>query len=296
MIKIGIIGYSEGNGHPYSYSSIFNGFDKISMLKCPYQTIPKYLSKHDSDEERINSAIVSHIWTQDLKTSKLIADASNIKNIVDEPIMMIGEIDGVIIARDDYESHLSIAKPFIEAGIHVFIDKPIAISINKAIKILELEKFDGQIFSSSSLAYDPRVLDAKKNISKLGEIKYIYGSAPGKWENYAIHLVDSLMMILGDFGISNRTYNKSLNIDSSINIMSGNIENGALIKLACMGGIVSPLRITIVGDKGFFDIDFSDPYNAFKNTLENFVAAISKHKVVRSHEQIIKSISLIEIK
>ena len=32
MIKIGIIGYSEGNGHPYSYSSIFNGFDKISMF------------------------------------------------------------------------------------------------------------------------------------------------------------------------------------------------------------------------------------------------------------------------
>ena len=136
MINIGIIGYTAGNGHPYSYSSIFNEFDKSSMQECPYQTIPEYLSKHDSYDERINSAIVSHIWTQDLKISKAIALASNIKNIVDDPLKMIGEIDGVIIARDDYESHLSIAKPFIEAGIHVFIDKPIAISINKAKEIL----------------------------------------------------------------------------------------------------------------------------------------------------------------
>jgi len=28
VIKLGIIGTSQGNGHPYSYSAIFNGYNK----------------------------------------------------------------------------------------------------------------------------------------------------------------------------------------------------------------------------------------------------------------------------
>ena len=81
MIKLGIIGYNEGNGHPYSYSSIFNGFDMDYMKDCPYPSIPKYLNKHNSDEERLKSAKVSHIWTQDKDLSCHIAKSSKIENV-----------------------------------------------------------------------------------------------------------------------------------------------------------------------------------------------------------------------
>ena len=30
-LKLGVIGMSEGNGHPYSWSAIFNGFDREEM-------------------------------------------------------------------------------------------------------------------------------------------------------------------------------------------------------------------------------------------------------------------------
>ena len=45
QLKIGIIGISEGNGHPYSWSSIFNGFDEKELIKCPYPAIIEYLKK-----------------------------------------------------------------------------------------------------------------------------------------------------------------------------------------------------------------------------------------------------------
>ena len=39
-----MIGYNEGNGHPYSYSAIFNGYNRKELLKkCPYPIIKKYL-------------------------------------------------------------------------------------------------------------------------------------------------------------------------------------------------------------------------------------------------------------
>ena len=32
-LKIGILGMTEGNGHPYSWSAMFNGYDPEEMAK-----------------------------------------------------------------------------------------------------------------------------------------------------------------------------------------------------------------------------------------------------------------------
>ena len=42
-IKAGIIGISDGNGHPYSWSAIANGFDLELIRKCGYPVISQYL-------------------------------------------------------------------------------------------------------------------------------------------------------------------------------------------------------------------------------------------------------------
>ena len=80
-INIGMIGISEGNGHPYSWSAIINGYDEGYMKSCPFPVIPEYLGKQTWPESAISNATVSKIWTQDERISKQIAKASNIKNI-----------------------------------------------------------------------------------------------------------------------------------------------------------------------------------------------------------------------
>jgi hypothetical protein len=45
-IRLGIIGMTEGNGHPYSWSAIFNSYDMDAMTReCPFPGIPEYLKK-----------------------------------------------------------------------------------------------------------------------------------------------------------------------------------------------------------------------------------------------------------
>ena len=292
MINLGIIGYTPGNGHPYSYSSIFNSYKKDLMKNSPYPGIAEYLSKYNSSNDLINYAKISHIWTQDIKRSKKIALATNISNIVDHYEEMVGIIDGLIIARDDYESHLELAKPFINAGTPIFIDKPLAIRKKTASEILNHQKYDGQIFSSSGLAYDPRVIEAKKNLNKIGKIKFLQGTAPGKWENYAIHLIDCFLSILGEEFIFKK-FNTTKN--NNVVCLNGILNNNAIIEMKCMGGLASPLRITIVGTNGFYDIDFSDPYCAFKNILDIFASNIKNKKIIRSKKEIIHSIGFIEL-
>jgi len=292
MIKLGILGFTDGNGHPYSYSSIFNGYNKDLMEDCPFPSIPKYLSNYTTKADLINFASVTHIWTQDIKQSRKIASATNIVNIVNHYEEMIGYVDGIILARDDYENHLTLARPFINAGIPIFIDKPLATRKEKAIEILELQKYQGQIFSSSTLAFDPRVIKAKEELKKIGEIRFVQGNAPGIWENYSIHLIDCFIKIFGKLFILN---DHSVINNNNLVSLVGNLKNGAHLEINCMGGFVSPLRITIVGSEGFYDIDFKDPYNAFKNALEVFTKNINKKSIIRSKEEILKSINLISL-
>src|SRR3989339_1790419 len=102
MIKLGIIGSNEGNGHAFSYSAIFNGYDPEALAKqCPYELIREYLPREHGNENLLDSAKVTHIWTQDKKLSENIAAVSLIPNIVDEYTDLIGMVDAVILARDD---------------------------------------------------------------------------------------------------------------------------------------------------------------------------------------------------
>ncbi len=36
MLKLGIMGLNEGNGHPYSFAAIFNGYDEGALAECPF--------------------------------------------------------------------------------------------------------------------------------------------------------------------------------------------------------------------------------------------------------------------
>ena len=101
VYRLGIIGLSPGNGHPYSWAAIFNGFNKEEMAKCPFPVIPEYLNKQDPATMRIEEGKVTHIWTQDPDVSKQVARASLIENVAEKAEDFIGRVDAVLLARDD---------------------------------------------------------------------------------------------------------------------------------------------------------------------------------------------------
>ena len=51
-INIGLIGYSDGNGHPFSWSAIVNGFNQKYLNKCPFPIIRDYLSEEKNKYEK----------------------------------------------------------------------------------------------------------------------------------------------------------------------------------------------------------------------------------------------------
>ena len=84
LIRIGIIGSNEGNGHPISFSSIFNGYNPKYLKKfCKFKLINEYLPKFHKNKKSniIDGAKITSIWTQSKKNSYQISKILNIKNI-----------------------------------------------------------------------------------------------------------------------------------------------------------------------------------------------------------------------
>src|SRR5437764_287742 len=156
-IRIGIIGYNEGNGHPYSFSAIVNGYDEEKMVEA-FPVIASYLSKRTSSEFGINEARVTHVWTPDQERSRSIAMASLIDNIVDRYEELVEEVDAVIIARDDSESHHEIASFFLEHSIPTFVDKPLCTSL-KELDYYKPYLENGLLMSCTGLRFYPAIRD-----------------------------------------------------------------------------------------------------------------------------------------
>src|SRR5580765_4099064 len=57
--------------------------------------------------------------------------------LVDKPTDMIGKVDVMLIEAVDGSVHYERAKPFLEAGIPCFVDKPFACSLADARKIVD---------------------------------------------------------------------------------------------------------------------------------------------------------------
>ncbi|MGL4553986.1 MAG: Gfo/Idh/MocA family protein [Gemmataceae bacterium] len=72
---------------------------------------------------------------------------------------MLGGIDAVIVHSLEGGAHLERARPFLEAGLPCFIDKPFACSVADARKIEALAaKYRAPVFSASAMRYAPEVV------------------------------------------------------------------------------------------------------------------------------------------
>jgi len=124
--------------------------------------------------------------------------------MVDKPEAMIGSIDGMLIESQQGGVHLQRARPFLEAGIPCFIDKPFACGLADARQLVELaERHNVPIFSSSSLRYAPELQQYLAD-PKQGKVSgaCVYGPAPLDDRNpglyhFGIHAVEVLYTIMG---------------------------------------------------------------------------------------------------
>lgn len=289
-LRLGIIGMSEGNGHPYSWSAIFNGYEPAIMAECPFPAIPDYLSRHEFPRDAIEGAKVTHIWTQDRQISEHIAAASRIAEVVDRYEDMAREVDAVLLARDDAETHAAFAAPFLDAGLPIYIDKPLALSVADAKAIYARQKRTGQIFTCSALAYARELTLSQGDFNALGRLRYVEAVTPKDWDKYAIHVIEPLLGLLKHEGsITARSAG-----DSSITRLDLSWDSGLCGQVAALGVKAGPLCIRLFGEKDWRELRFVDSFSCFKAALAHFVDIVRGDAPAQENSGVMEIIRLIE--
>jgi predicted dehydrogenase len=279
-VKLGIIGLSAGNGHPFSWSAIINGYERLEMEKCGFPSIPEYLASQKWPEDKLQGSKVSAVWTQNIGLSKQIAAASKIEEVCEDRQDMLGKVDAVLLARDDAENHLAHSREFLEAGLPVFIDKPLALNLEDLASIYKLEQYPGQIFSCSALRFSEDMRLSEADRESLGKIVSIDAKVPKDWSKYAIHAIEPILQILDkeDQIMSSTARVEKVGDSESTEVLT-HWESGIVSTIQATGLSSTPIEIQILGSSGRKKMVFTDTFNSFKNSLETFIEGAEKKSI-----------------
>lgn len=269
-IRLAMLGCTPGNGHPYSWSAIFNGYDREVMTKeCPYPGIPQYLNKQPPQALGIPGAKVTHIHCagEGGFTAEHVAKCSNIPHVVTRPTDVIGHVDAVIIATDIGGEHVERARPFVEAGLPVFIDKPLTDNLPDLKTFVDWVASGHAIMSSSCMRYCKEFAPYHQSTRELGDLRYVSITTPKYWETYGIHALEAIYPILGPgFLTAQNTGTSDRNIVHLTHRRGVDINVTAIADM--FGGFG---QLQLCGTTSSRALAFEDTFHAFRAQLVAFI-------------------------
>lgn len=125
--------------------------------------------------------------------------------IVDSPESLVGRIDAVLVLSLCGAAHLSRVRPFLEAGIPAYVDKPFACTIADALEIVRsAERHGTLLLHASALRFSDEVGEFRSLQSRLGEIHGLLSYGPARRApgnpgllHYGIHAVEVMYALMG---------------------------------------------------------------------------------------------------
>jgi len=269
-IRLAMIGCTSGNGHPYSWSAMFNGYDRELMTReCPFAGIPVYLNKEPAETLTIPGAKVTHICcTGDGGfAAEHVAKCALIPNVVAHPTDVIGQVDAVIVATDIGSEHVERCRPFVEAGLPVFVDKPMVDNAADLRVFQDWVAAGKPLMSSGCMRYAKEFLPYRLSTRELGELRFVSITTPKSWERYGIHALEAIYPILGPGFLSVR--NTGTADRNVVHLKHKSGVDAVVIANADMYGSFGCLQLC--GTAGYVQTAFKDSFFSFKAQLAAFI-------------------------
>jgi predicted dehydrogenase len=263
----GIIGLSEGNGHPFSYGSIINGFSDEGLAASGWPGIYEYVRRRHASEFGLEGWTITQAWTQYPDATKRLCAACRIPHAAADYREFLGAVDAVIIARDDYETHLQMARPFLEAGLPVFVDKPLSVDVSE-LRILKPYLESGQLMSCSGMRYARELDEARAQLPAYGKLKLIRGAIVLSWENYGVHLLEAILAVTPATPVSVRM----LPAEHASAVVR--LDDGVIVQLDALGECARTFRVDLFGTQKTSTCEITDNFSMFRRMLWQFAESI----------------------
>jgi len=267
-IRLGIAGKVDENDHPYSWSAILNGYDPAAMRQFAAPVISEYLTAQPVGNFGIPGVRVTHIWCDDAREAKRIMSASRIDAMVDGPEQLIGNVDAVLIPTDRGEEHVRRARPFVEAGLPVFVDKPLCDNLED-LRVFEQWVSDGgAILSCSALRFALEFEAMRERLGEVGQMRLISVAMAKSWRRYGIHALEAVYPFLEPGGWISATNSGRSGAEIVAYEHRSGVQLVVMVGEDCFGGFGC---LNVYGTKSRLSAKFGDSFSAFKRQLAAFV-------------------------
>lgn len=180
---------------------------KIAILGCENSHAATFLD-YIYNMDKYRDVEVVGIYSNEPEAAKTLSEKYGVK-VLDNYADAKGKIDGLVITARHGDLHYEYAKPYLESGIPMFIDKPITISEADAKEFMnELKARNIRVSGGSSLKHDfgVKTLKAERLENTDGKTLGGFVRAPinsnniyGGFYFYAPHLVEVVSEIFGRY-------------------------------------------------------------------------------------------------
>ena len=159
-------------------------------------------------ERRFPGVEVVAVWgePENIAYTRQYAQAGAIPRLVDDPSDLLDMVDAAVIVHQHAQYHVAAARPFVDAGIPTFVDKPFCYRVPEGRDLLELARYRGTpVTSFSMVGFGPEVDDMAAQVRALAPVSHavIAGrsdihSPHGGVFFYGIHVLERLFGVFGD--------------------------------------------------------------------------------------------------
>ena len=180
-----------------------------------------------------------------------IHDRHKVEIVADIPALL-AQVDAVMLESVDGSQHLDQARPVLNAGKRLFIDKPLTANLADARELARLATKTGTpFFSSSCTRFQPQIGKFRTDAG-VGKVAKVQASGPLHiipetpdlfW--YGVHGVEALYTVMGPGCVS-----LSRKVDGNLDITTGRWKDGRIgIFRGVKEGDYKPL-VTVWGERG----------------------------------------------
>lgn len=180
---------------------------KIAILGCENSHADAFLDFIYHTESYRDVEVVG-VYSNEPEAAKKLNEKYGVK-ILKNYTDAKGKVDGIVITARHGALHYEYAKPYIESGIPMFIDKPVTISESEAVEFMQTLKSHGvRVSGGSSLKHDVgvKLLKLDRECNTDGKTTGGFVKAPinmvnayGGFYFYAPHLVEVVSEIFGRY-------------------------------------------------------------------------------------------------
>ena len=279
MLKIGMVG--ADSNHSLSFARALN-VDKI-----------------------VGGARVTHLVGETAAhRTRTVATDGNIPHIAARPEDLIGAVDAAVIAHRHPQFHLPAARPLLEAGLPLYIDKSLCCRTAEAKRFLaRAVALRVPVCSFGVVPLQPAFVALQKRISQLGPIHAVVSTGPCdvkcKWGGvffYGIHQVEMVLRLLG-YAVSHVQVvrGRGKNHVGTIAYKDGKVATVNLIGEEGVAGAF--FHLSVIGAKGRIDQTIQTmpyPESMYYSGIRAFVRTFRTRQSTDTAETMLGAVAVLE--